>query len=183
MSTVAQHLITAQEFWLSPTTSTARELVRGEVVESMPPGGHHGSIAVAVAMLLRIWAQRSGGGYVGVEAGYVLAHDPDTVRGPDVSYVRADHIPAFGVPEGFWTLPPDLAVEIVSPSETADEVRAKVRDFLAAGTPLVWTIYPRTREVIVHTPDGLARTYSREDVLADPDVLPGFSCSVAELFA
>ena len=122
-------------------------------------------------------------GYVGVEADYVLAHDPDTVRGPDVSYVRADHIPAFGVPEGFWTLPPDLAVEIVSPSETADEVRAKVRDFLAAGTPLVWTIYPRTREVIVHTPDGLARTYSREDVLADPDVLPGFSCSVAELFA
>ena len=99
MSTVAQHLITAQEFWLSPTTSTARELVRGEVVESMPPGGHHGSIAVAVAMLLRIWAQRSGGGYVGVEAGYVLAHDPDTVRGPDVSYVRADHIPTSGVPE------------------------------------------------------------------------------------
>ena len=64
----------------------------------------------------------------------------------------------------------------------ADEVREKVHDFLAAGAPLVWTIYPRRREVIVHTPDGLARTYTGEDVLAFPDVLQSFSCSVAELF-
>jgi Uma2 family endonuclease len=78
---------------------------------------------------------------------------------------------------------PDLAVEIVSPSETADEVRAKVRDYLAAGTPLVWTIYPRTREVVVHTADGLARAYSDSDVIEHPDVLPGFTCAVAELFA
>ncbi len=182
MSSVAQHLVTAQEFWLSPATSTDHELVRGEVIEAMPPGGHHGAIAVAVAMLLRLWAQRSGGGYVGVEAGFVLAQDPDTVRGPDVSYVRADRIPATGVPEGFWTISPDLAIEIVSPSETADDVREKVRDFLEAGTPLVWTIYPRRSEVVVHTSDGLARTYAGEDVLAAPDVLPGFSCSVAELF-
>jgi Uma2 family endonuclease len=97
-----------------------------------------------------------------------------------LAQIESPH-PAF--PKAFGPCPQDLAVEIVSPSETADEVRAKVRDFLAAGTPLVWTIYPRTREVIVHTPDGLARTCSGEDVLADPDVLPGFSCSVAELFA
>jgi Uma2 family endonuclease len=134
-------------------------------------------------MLLRLWTQRTGGGYVGVEAGYVLGRDPDTVRGPDVSYVRADRIPASGIPEGFWTLAPDLAVEIVSPSETADEVREKVRDFLAAGTPLVWTIYPRTSEVVVHTADGLARTYGGTDVLEYARVLPGFACTVAELFA
>ena len=117
-----------------------------------------------------------------VEAGYILARDPDTVRGPDVSYVQAKRIPPSGVPEGFWDLAPDLAVEVVSSSETAEEVREKVRDFLRAGTPLVWTIYPRAREVIVHTPDGIARTYTTHDTLAFSDLLPGFACSVDELF-
>jgi Uma2 family endonuclease len=183
MGSVVQHRLTAQEFWCLPTTDARRELVRGEVIETMPPGGRHGAIAVVLAMLLRLWTERIGGGYVGVEAGFILSHAPDTVRGPDVSYVRADRIPASGIPEGFWTIAPDVAVEIVSPSETADEVREKVRDFLAAGTPLVWTLYPRTREVIAHTGDGLARTYTEADVLAQPDVLPGFTCNVAELFS
>ena len=182
MSSVAQRLLTVEEFGQLPDDGARRELVRGEVIESMPPGGVHGAIAVALATMLRSWANAAGG-YVGVEAGFVLSRNPDTVRGPDVSYVRGDHIPADGVPEAFWPIAPDLAVEIVSPGETADEVRAKVRDYLAAGTPLVWTIYPRTREVVVHTGDGLARAYSDSDVIEYPDVLPGFTCAVAELFA
>jgi Uma2 family endonuclease len=104
------------------------------------------------------------------------------VRGPDVSYVRADRIPATGIPEGFWNLAPDLAVEVVSPNETAEDVREKVRDFLSAGTTLVWTVYPRTREVIVHTPDGFARTFGPGEVIEFPDLLPEFTCNVAELF-
>jgi Uma2 family endonuclease len=183
MSVVAQHVFTAEELWRLPVTETRRELVRGEVIETMPPGGQHGAIAVVLAMLLRLWTQKSAGGYVGVEAGYILRRNPDTVRGPDVSYIRADRVPPSGIPEGFWILAPDLAVEIVSPSETADEVREKVRDFLGAGTPLVWTIYPRTQEVVVHTADGVARTYSGEHVLEYPEILPGFSCKVIDLFA
>ncbi len=109
MSSVAQRLLTSQEFWQLPASDTGRELVRGEVIETMPPGGRHGAIAVVLAMLLRLWVQRTGGGYVGVEAGYVLGHDPDTVRGPDVSYVRAERIPPSGIPEGFWALAPDLS--------------------------------------------------------------------------
>lgn len=175
--------MTADEFWQSPVNTKHSELVRGEVVESMPPGGQHGVIAGAIAMLLRLWSQGSKGGYVAVKAGYILGHDPDTVRGPDVSYVREDRLPPGGVPEAFWPLAPDLAVEVVSPSETAGEVREKVRDFLTAGTPLVWVVYPRTHEVVAHTADGLARTYSEDDVLEHLDVLPGFSCEVAELFA
>lgn len=182
MSSVLQQLMTVQDFWDLPETDMHRELVRGEVRETMPPGGQHGAIAGMLAMLLRVWAKQTGSGYVGVEAGYILSRDPDTVRGPDISYVRQDHIPVSGIPEGFWNLAPDLAVEVVSPGETADGVRQKVRDFLGAGTPLVWTIYPRTQEVIVHTPDGLARTYTRTMILEFPDVLPGFSCTVAELF-
>jgi Uma2 family endonuclease len=183
MSAVLHQTMTAQEVWQLPDTGMRRELVRGEVVETMPPGGQHGAIAVMLATLLRLWTQRGAGGYVGVEAGFVLARDPDTVRGPDVSYVHAERIPPEGVPEGFWPFAPDLAVEVVSPTETAEEVREKVRDFLRAGTLLVWTIYPRTREVVVHTADGLARTYGVGDTLEALAILPGFSCAVTELFA
>ncbi len=182
MSSVAQRLLTAQEFW-QLANSKYRELVRGEVIETMPPGGRHGEVAGALLTLLRIWIKQGPGGYVAVEAGYILGRDPDTVRGPDVSYVRADRIPSTGVPEAFWPLAPDLAVEVVSPSETANEIQEKVRDFLGAGTPLVWVIYPRRGEVVVYTADGLARTYSGDDVLEQPEILPGFSCRVSELFA
>ena len=182
MTSVLPQTLTALEFWELPRNGTHRELVRGEVIETMPPGGRHGEIAASLATLLRLWTQQTAGGYVGVEAGYILAHNPDTVRGPDVSYVRAERIPEGGVPEAFWELAPDLAVEVVSPNETAEDVREKVLDFLRAGTPLVWTIYPRTNEVIVHTPDGLARTYGPGDTIEFPDLLPQFTCQVAELF-
>ena len=177
MSSVAQRLITAEEFARMPG-SKHQELVRGEVKETMPPGGRHGAIAVA-GTLLRIWAKQVVGGYVGVEAGFILAHNPDVVRGPDVSYVSADRIPPDGIPEAFWTIAPDLAVEVISPSETADEVREKVRDFLAAGTPIGVDGASGTGEVVVHTGDGLARTYGEDDLIEYPDVLPGFSCKVS----
>ena len=182
MSSVAQRLLTVEEFWRLPGDGKHRELVRGEVVELPLSGGVHGAVVAALGSTLRSWASGADGA-VSLKSGYVLARNPDTVRGPDVSYVRADRIPPDGVPQAFWPIAPDLAVEIVSPSETADEVRAKVRDYFAAGTPLVWTIYPRTREVVVHTADGLARAYSDSDTIEHPDVLPGFACAVAELLA
>ena len=183
MSSVAHRLMTAEEYLESPLNTERSELVRGEVVESMPPGAEHGEIVIALGTLLRLLSKAGPGGYVGTEAGFILSQQPDIVRGPDLSYVRASRIPTGGRPKAFWTISPDLAVEIVSPSETIGTVREKVRDFLTAGTPLVWTVYPDTREVVAHTPDGLARTYTEDDILEHPDVLPGFSCKVAELFA
>ena len=183
MSAVAQQLLTAADYWRLPDNGMRRALVRGEVREAMPPGGRHGVIAAVMTALLRLWARSGPRGVVGVESGFVLAHNPDTVRAPDVFYVRSARLPAQGVPEAFWEIAPDLAVEVVSPTETAEEVRAKVHDYLAAGTPLVWVIYPRTQEVVAHTLDGLARTLGSGDRLEAPEVLPGFSCAVADLFA
>jgi Uma2 family endonuclease len=111
------------------------------------------------------------------------AHDPDILCTPDVAFVRAERIPAPGVPLAFWKLAPDLAVEVTSPGESASDVRDKVRDYLVAGTLLVWQVYPRIQEVIVHTPNGIARSYNGDVILEAPDVLPGFTCVVAELFA
>lgn len=112
----------------------------------------------------------------------IFSRDPDTVRAPDVSYVRAERVPPGGAPEGFWDCAPDLAVEVVSPHETAEDVWEKVRDFLRAGVSLVWVIYRRTREVVAYTPDGVARVFTEVDALSFPDVLPGFSCAVSEMF-
>ena len=182
MSAVTSRLLTAEDLWRLPGNGKRRALVRGEVIETMPPGGQHGTIASALGTRLGLWARSGPGGCVGVESGFILARNPDTVRGPDVFYVRAERLPPGGIPESYWEMAPDLAVEIVSPSESAEDVREKVRDYLAAGTDLVWVIYPRTQEVIVHTPDGLARTYSQHDVLAHFDILPEFTCGIAELF-
>ena len=183
MSAVAQQLLTAIDYWHLPDNGMQRALVRGEVVETVPPGGRHGVIAAIVCGLLRLWARSGPRGAVGVESGFVLGRNPDTVRAPDVFYVRPQRIPAGGIPDAFWELAPDLAVEIVSPSETAEEVREKVRDYLVAGTPLVWVIYPRAQEVVVQSADGLARTFGIRDTLSAPEVLPGFSCPVGEFFA
>ncbi|HMQ31838.1 MAG TPA: Uma2 family endonuclease [Chloroflexaceae bacterium] len=175
-------LLTAEEFFALPG-SRHQELVRGEVVDVMPPGGVHGEIALAVGMVLKLWARQGPGGVVGVESGFIVEEGPDTVRGPDVYYVRPERVPEGGAPEGFWRIAPDLAVEVVSPGDTAEEVEAKVFEYLAAGTAAVWVVYPRSQRVTVHTPDGLARTYGPEATLALPELLPGFSVAVKELFA
>ncbi len=182
MSTVSQQLMTVEEFRALPANSMQRALVRGELVETMPPGGQHGLLALRLGARLQQWADTGNYGIVTVESGFVLGRNPDTVRGPDISFVAAARIPPGGVPEAFWEQAPDLAVEIVSPSETAAEVRDKVRDFLAAGTALIWVVYPRSREVFVHRSLDRIEVLSGEDVLEDAQVLPGFRCSIVELF-
>ncbi len=180
MST-AVHLLTAEEFFALPG-SRHQELIYGEVIDVMPPGGSHGIVAALITALLIQWSRRESAGRVGVESGFTLKRDPDLVRGPDVYYVRADRIPEGGIPEGFWNIAPDLAIEVVSPNDTAGEVRAKVREYLAAGSAAVWVIYPSTREVIAHTPDGLAHTYGPGSTLEMPDLLPGFNLVINEVF-
>jgi Uma2 family endonuclease len=175
------HLLTAEEFAALPG-SRHQELVRGEVVEVMPPGRKHGKLAFRIGKLLDRWAEQSPGGEIGVESGFILERDPDIVRSPDVYYVRAERIPEGDVSDGFWNIAPDLAVEVVSPRDTAGEVRAKVREYLAAGSAAVWVVYPSTREVIAHTPDGLARTYGPSTTLKMPELLPGFALAISELF-
>jgi Uma2 family endonuclease len=150
MSAAIEQSLTADEFARLPDNGKQQALVRGEVVETMPPGGEYAWITSEIDFQLRAWIKRGIGGFLGVEAGFRLSRTPDTVRATDVAYVRADRIPNEGIPKGFWNIAPDLAVEVVSPGETADEVRDKVRDYLQAGTLLVWVVYPRSKDVVMH---------------------------------
>lgn len=182
MSITTTKLLTAEEFSLLPATQMRRDLVRGAVVETMPTGFRHGRLAFVFGKKLDNWAEEHAAGVVGVETGFILDRDPDVVRAPDVFFVRAERLPPGELPETFADFAPDMAVEVVSPSETANEIREKVQDYLATGTALVVVIYPKMRELVAHTPDGLARTYRSGEIFTAPDVLPGFSCVVAELF-
>ena len=175
-------LLTLEDFEAMPEPLDERlELDRGVLVREPLPGASHGAIAVRLGAALLAWAREGGGGTVLGETGYVLRRVPPTVRGPDVSWVSAGRT-GYGLPDGFFDGAPDLAVEVVSPSNRAGEIRTKVLQYLGAGARQVWVVHPRTRAVVVHTPDGAARTLGAEDVLDAPDLLPGFALPLPRLF-
>ena len=175
--------LTAEQYSASPAGAGHTELVRGEVVATMPPSRRHGIVQLALGRILLDWSAGGPGGEVGGEAGFTLRRDPDTVRAPDLYYLRPDNPLTAILGDGFPDGAPDLAVEIVSPSNTAAELRERIGDYLAAGTSLVWTIFPERREVLVHRPDGTARTLTGDDRLGDEAVLPGLTATVADVFA
>jgi Uma2 family endonuclease len=112
----------------------------------------------------------------------LFAATPKQVRRPDISFIRAGRLPNNEVPEGKFELAPDLAVEVISPTDIAEEVETKLDEYLRAGTRLVWLAYLPTKNVWAYKPDGTAKLYRTADSLPGDDVLPGFSVPVAELF-
>jgi len=174
---------TAADLWRWPEDGLRHELVRGEVVSMVPPGVEHGLLAATLAERLKGHVRTCRLGWVLTETGYILSRDPDTVRAPDVSFLAAARVPRGSVPCGFAEGAPDLAVEVVSPSDRHSEVQERVQDYLRAGARQVWVIEPRTRSVTVYAPDGTAQVLREEDTLTGGDLLPGFALPVHELFA
>ena len=120
------------------------------------------------------------GRLVAAETGFVLSTNPDTVRAPDVAFIRHDRIPN-PMPRGYARFAPDLAVEVLSPDDRPGEVGEKVADWLKAGTQLVWIIDPDRREARVHRANGTVSIVSESESLDGDDVLPGLSCSLAQV--
>jgi Uma2 family endonuclease len=177
-----QALVTAADFARLPEGNGRYELVRGELVPMVPPGGEHGKLATGIVLALGSYVRTNDLGEVLVETGYYLSRDPDTVRAPDVSFIRRDRIPAAGIPRGFIDGPPDLAIEIVSPGDRAEEIDDKIHDYLTSGTRLVWLIQPRTRSVTVFRPDGTARLLQAGGMLDGEAIVPGFTLPVEQLW-
>jgi Uma2 family endonuclease len=173
--------VTAEELFQYPDAKYY-ELVRGVPRVCEPPGGVHGRIAGSIVAHLRNHVERLGLGTVLVESGYVLQRAPDTVRGPDVSFVSLARLPPEQIPEQFIPGAPDLAVEILSPSSRWSEVEEKIADYFAAGARLVWVVDPGERRAIVRYPDRPPRVVAAGESLDGEDVVPGFALAVAELF-
>lgn len=180
---VAGKLMTADDLERMPDDGYRYELVKGALVRMAPVNLEHGQIALRIGARLLAHVEPRGLGAVAVEAGYRLASDPDTVRGPDVSFVATARIPTEGRSTGFLTIAPDLAVEVVSPDDTAAEIEAKVQDYIAAGTRMVLVVHPRTQTVTVYRPDGSARVLRAGEAIDGADVVPSFSLPVRDLFA
>ncbi|MGH7587481.1 MAG: Uma2 family endonuclease [Gemmatimonadota bacterium] len=157
------------------------ELVRGDVVREPLAGFEHGVVAARIASCLQTFVRRHRLGKVVGASGFVLFDDPPTVRAPDVAFVARDRLPAD--PRGFARLAPDLAVEIVSPSNTISELQEKVFDYLDAGTPLVWVVEPRGRTVTVYRSRDEIRILTSGQEIEGGEVLPGFRIEVSEFFA
>ena len=175
-------LITAEQFATMPD-SVRGELVRGEVVEVPPPGAEHGECVMTFGALLHAHvASRKLGRVLAGDAGFQLRENPDTVRGPDVSFIRADRVPATGLPRGHFPGPPDLAVEVISPTETVTMIEDKIANYLDAGCPLVVILNPARRTATLHRPAQDPHIVRRDEPLDLSPVVEGFSCTLAQLF-
>ncbi len=128
-------LLTAEELARLPDDDRRRELVRGEVIEMAPVGRGHGAFVLLLGGRLFAWAKEGRHGEAETEVGFILSHNPDTVRAPDISFVQAERLA--GAPaSGYLPLAPDLAVEVVSPDDSHAAIHAKIGEYLSAGTRL-----------------------------------------------
>ena len=180
---VASKAMTAEELLRLPANTYRYALIDGELRRMTPAGFRHGALVVNVTVPLAVHVKARGLGVVcGAETGFVLKRDPDTVLAPDVAFVRRERIPVSGQPAAFWDGAPDLAVEVVSPSDTRREVAEKVAAWLAAGSRAVWVVSARDASLTIHEPGRAPRRLTGKDKLDGEPLLPGFHLPVASVF-
>ena len=176
-------LMTAEELFRLPDDGFRYELVRGRLMRIDPSGSRSSRVSRRIGTLLDTFITSNQLGICGdADWGFKLASDPDIVSAPDVAFVRADRIPAGGVPPGFWPGAPDLAIEVVSPSDRIADVVEKVQEYLAFGARLVWVVDPEAHKAIVFRRDAPPEVVGPDGELHGEDVVPGFVLRLAEVW-
>jgi Uma2 family endonuclease len=175
--------VTAEDLERLPTGSGRYALINGELRTIPPAGGEHGSVTMHLAASLyqAVSAQHLGRVYA-AETGFLLAINPDTVLAPDAAFIRQERVEPLGNVTGFIPAAPDLAVEVISLSDTYTEVEEKVALWLRHGTQMVVVVNPRRRGVTVYRPGRPVLFLTEEDELSGNDVLPGWTIRVRDLF-
>ena len=177
-----QTLMTADELLRLSPSDKRTELVRGRLIVREPAGGPHGVVAARILVAIGSYVYANSLGRVfAAETGFKIESNPDTVRAPDVAFVREGRLPS-PLPHGFPPIAPDLAVEVLSPGDPVKGVTEKVERWLARGTLLVWVIDPETRTARVHRSDGGTGFIQPDGALDGESVLPGFKCLLSEVF-
>jgi Uma2 family endonuclease len=173
--------MTVEEFSRLPADSAKHEMNAGELITLPPPKSLHSRVARSVFITLDTFIQKHRLLEVYQEAGYALSYDPITIRQPDVSVLSKARIEA--TPEdSYFEGAPELAIEIVSPSDSAEDLQIKVRQYLDTGSKQVWVLYPKTQDLWVWTAKhGLL--LKSDEILSGGDLLPGFTVKVSEFFS
>ena len=181
--TTATRLMTAEELLAMPDDGSTYELVGGEPIKLMGTGLEHAYIADNCYGSIRDYVIGANIGRVfSSQLGYRLARDPDTVRIPDISFVRRERLETVGAIRGYFPGAPDLAIEVISPGNSYSDVAEKVFDYLKAGTLMVIVLEPRTHTVSVHRSPTNVVALTEADTLDGGDVLPGWRMPVSEIF-
>ena len=184
MTTATQKLITAEEFarMPDPRDGSQQELVRGVIITMPPPGARHGACCSRINRRLATFVEDNNLGTVFAnDTGFVTTRTPDSVRGPDISFWSRTKLPE--VPEGYIEVAPDLVVEVVSPSDRYMRIQQKINEYLEKGVRLIWIVDPDDRSAAVYREGQKAKVLSENETLTGEDVLPSFTCRVADLFA
>lgn len=177
---IHEKLMTVEAFW-EAYAGKPYELIDGEVVEIVPTGFKHGRTIRRMSKLLGQFVDDHDLGEVVVgELGVQLG--PNILRAADIAFISHARLAQISEPEKYVPFAPDLVVEVVSPSNTADEIQLKVSQYLKAGVLLIWMMYSERKRLVVYDSQGRVETLSENDMLDGGEVLPGLMIPVAELF-
>lgn len=176
-------LLTFDQFLdLPDQEGVRRELDEGVLIEMPNPSFVHGNGITTLARLV-------GNDIEGLRLDLVMSTNvafrlgPDTVRAPDLCLVRTPKLQAMAVERAVLIGCPDLAVEVVSPSETALDLNRKIEQYLAAGAVAVWILYTDSRTIMVYRHNGEVWRLSGAQILREPDLLPGLALPIEKIFA
>jgi Uma2 family endonuclease len=182
MATTAE-LYTADDLRRMPTDEPW-EIWEGKLRKVPGAGGDASDLAHWIGVLISLFVRpRRLGMVTGADGTYLVAHDPQTVIVPDAAFVRWERLPGRARPKGYIPVPPDLAVEVRSPTDEPGDIAKKQERYRAAGVPLVWWVDPERRTVQVFEGGVLTGEFGEGGVLDGGEVLPGFRLPVAEIFA
>ncbi len=183
MSTTSTALMTAEELLQLPDDDVRHELINGELITMPVPRLPHGRIEARLGVPLTqfVWDHDLGEVYIG-DSGFQLTWNPDTVVGPDISFISKVRLAQAGDVKGYWQGPPDLAVEIYTPEYRPGKISERVSRLFNAGTKQVWIVHLKHSKVTVYRSPSDTTTFSGSDYLEAQDLFPGFRISLARIF-
>ncbi len=180
LTVIGTEPITAEQMM---ETDERGELVEGVFCPTMAPGFEHGKLMTEIASLLRDVVRPEKLGHITSGDSFVLlSGELDTLLGPDVAYFSKERIPLDTVNRGASDVPPEIVVEIGSPSQNVNDVRGKAALWVLGGVTLVWVVWPDSKTVEVYRRDRPAVRLTEDDTLSGEDVLPQFSVPVRDIF-
>ena len=183
MATAKNKLLTAEDLLRLHSRGFRGELINGVLRETVPAGKRHARLAIRIGGEFDRHVRRNRSGQVGgTDGGVFVSRNPDTVREPDIYFVSAERLPLDDQSDGYLEAVPELVVEIVSPSDSEQDVREKIAMWLELGVSMALEVRPSARSIAVHRPGVPAVTLTGDDVLDCGDVLPGFTLPLSDIF-